>query len=270
MENENVNPEAAIPTEEQGVTATEETVKENSQTDNATNEGAAETATSEAAPCEEKGNAEPDFSLYVKYNKEKRSLTRDEAVNFAEQGIFYDTAVKPIYNKLDYLAAQKNCTINELLDGIITSEEDGYRKELLQKFSAEDPIVDDLMKLYREKQKEKYDKVLADRKAAEESAAEESRESLETRLAKEFTELKSEFPDVSEFSSLPAEVKTDAANGRDLLSAYLRYQHSQQMKAEAAQAAEKESAKASTGSVGSVSESVDSAVSSFLEGLSNI
>lgn len=270
MENEIVNPEAAIPTEEQGVTATDAADVKSGQAENATTEGDAETAISEALPCENEGTAEPDFSLDVKYNKEKRSLTREEAVNFAEQGIFYDTTVKPIYNKLDYIAAQKNCTIGELLNGIIASDEENYRTELLQKFSEGDPVIDDLMKLYREKQKEKYDKVLSDRKAAEESAAEENRESIEARLAKEFVELKTEFPDVGEFSSLPDEVKTDAANGRDLLSAYLRYKHLQQKKTEAAQAAEKESAKASTGSVSSITENVDSAVSSFLAGLKSI
>lgn len=99
MENEIVNPETAISTEEQSVTATEETAENAETTADATQEGTAETAISEAEPSDNEGAAEPEFSLDVKYNKATRSLSRDEAVDFAEQGICTAITVKPLYQQ---------------------------------------------------------------------------------------------------------------------------------------------------------------------------
>lgn len=267
MENEIVNPETAISTEEQSVTATEETAENAETTADATQEGTAETAISEAEPSDNEGTAEPEFSLDVKYNKATRSLSRDEAVDFAEQGIFYNDTVKPLYNKLDYIAAQRGCSIPELVDGLLAGDEDNHRKELAETLGADNPVIEELMKVYRNEQKEKYEKVLSDRKSAEENAEKEKQISLEKRLAKEFAELKAEFPEIAEFSALPKEVKAEAAEGRDLLSAYLRYTHKENKKAAAAEQAEKAAAKASTGQAATPPiETEDSVVSAFLRG----
>lgn len=266
MEIENVNPETAISTEEQSVTATEEAAADTAAgNDNATPEGTAETAISEAEPSDNEGAAEPEFSLDVKYNKATRSLSRDEVVDFAKQGIFYNDTVKPLYNKLDYIAAQRGCTIPELVDGLLAGDEDNHRKELAETLGADNPVIEELMKVYRNEQKEKYEKVLSDRKSAEENAEKEKQISLEKRLAEEFAELKAEFPEIAEFSALPKEVKAEAAKGRDLLSAYLRYTHNQNKKTAAAEAAEKAAAKASTGQASSPAQAEDSVVSAFLD-----
>ena len=254
MENEIVNPETAISTEEQSVTAAEETAENAEVTADATQEGTAETAISEAEPSENEGAAEPKFSLDVKYNKATRSLSRDEAVDFAEQGIFYNDTVKPLYNKLDYIAAQRGCSIPELVDGLLAGDEDTHRKELAETLGADNPVIEELMKVYRNEQKEKYEKVLSDRKSAEENAEKEKQISLEKRLAEEFTELKAE-----------------AARGRDLLSAYLRYTHKENKKAAAAEQAERAAAKASTGEAATPPEETeDSVVSAFLRGFSGL
>ena len=120
------------------------------------------------------------------------------------------------------------------------------------------------MKVYSNEQKEKYEKVLLDRKSAKDNAEKEKQISLEKRLAGEFAELKTEFPEIADFSALPKEVKAEAANGRDLLSAYLRYTHKENKKTAAAQQAEKEAAKASTGQAATPTESEDSTVSAFM------
>ncbi len=179
MENEIVNPETAISTEEQSVTAAEETAENAEATADATQEGTAETAISEAEPSENEGTAEPEFSLDVKYNKATRSLSRDEAVDFAEQGIFYNDTVKPLYNKLDYIAAQRGCSIPELVDGLLAGDEDNHRRELAETLGADNPVIEELMKVYRNEQKEKYEKVLSDRKSAEENAEKEKLVSLD-------------------------------------------------------------------------------------------
>lgn len=223
----------------------------------------------------EKPEAVPEFGLEVNYNHETRVLSRDDAATYAQigmkfkdSGINIDT-VKPLYNKLDYIAAQRGCSIPELVDGLLAGDEDNHRKELAETLGADNPVIEELMKVYRSEQKEKYEKVLSDRKSAEENAEKEKQISLEKRLAEEFTELKAEFPEIAEFSALPKEVKAEAAKGRDLLSAYLRYTHKENKKAAAAEQAEKAAAKASTGQAATPpAETEDSVVSAFLRGFS--
>lgn len=268
MENEIVNPETAISTEEQGAPATEEAAENTANTE----EGATQNDTAEAAtPAEvshgDEGAAEPEFALDVKYNKEIRTLNREEAVDFAEQGIFYNNTVKPLYNKLDYIAAQRGQTIEEVVDRLFAEDENSHRQELVEKFGEESGVIDDLMKVYREGQKQKYDKIVSDRKEAAEKAENEKRESLEARLASEFSELKAEFPELTEFSQLPKEVKTDAANGRDLMSAYLRYMHRENKKIAAAKSSEETAAKATTGTASTAEDTTDSIDDAFIRGV---
>ena len=268
MENEIVNPETAISTEEQGAPATEATAENTANTEESvTQNDTAEVATPEEVSHGDEGAAGPEFALDVKYNKEIRTLNREEAVDFAEQGIFYNNTVKPLYNKLDYIAAQRGQTIEEVVDRLFAEDENSHRQELVDKFGEESGVIDDLMKVYREGQKQKYDKIVADRKEAAQRAETEKRESLEARLASEFAELKAEFPELAEFSQLPKEVKTDAANGRDLMSAYLRYMHRENKKIAAAKSSEETAAKASTGAGSSTENIIDSVVDAFYSGL---
>ncbi len=265
-----VLPEGTIPAED---THAEETVQ--TQPEGAPQSGADSDSTAKSENTERSGGlSEPEFVLPVDFNHESRNLTRDEAIRYAQIGMKFDTSgidldsIKPLYNKLDYIAAQRDCSIEEVVNGLLDSDEATYRKELESKLNGADGVIDDLMRVYREKQKEKYDRVLSDRKEAEERSRKEAQTTLESRLAGEFAELKTEFPDIGEFSQLPEEVKAEAARGRDLLSAYLRYSHAKQKEIAAAQKSEEEAARASTGtgsSAGSNSETPEEAA--FMAGL---
>ena len=69
MENEIVNPETAISTEEQGAPATEETAENTANTEESvTQNDTAEVATSSEVSHGHVGAAEPDFALEVMYN----------------------------------------------------------------------------------------------------------------------------------------------------------------------------------------------------------
>ena len=269
MENEIVNPEATTPTEEQSAPATEENAASTAEPEaGATQNDTTETTTSEDVSHGNEGAAEPEFTLDVKYNKEIRTLNRDEAADYAQKGIFYETkGIEPLYNKLDYIAAQRGQTIEEVVDRLFAEDENSHRQELVNKFGEDSGVIDDLMKVYREGQKQKYDKIVADRKEAAQKAETEKRESLEARLASEFSELKAEFPELAEFSQLPKEVKTDAANGRDLMSAYLRYMHRENKKIAAAKSSEETAAKAPTGTAGTAENTADTVDDAFFRGL---
>ena len=227
---------------------------------------------SENETAEEK-ETPPDFGLEINYNHETRVLSRDDAaayaqigMKFKDSGINIDT-VKPLYNKLDYIAAQRGQTIEEVVDRLFAEDENSHRQELVDKFGEESGVIDDLMKVYREGQKQKYDKIVADRKEAAQKAERDKRESLEARLASEFSELKAEFPELAEFSQLPKEVKTDAANGRDLMSAYLRFRHKEEKRIAAAKSSEETAAKATTGTAGTAENTADTVDDAFFRGL---
>lgn len=259
-----VNPEAAIPKEEQGATVE---AGEDQPAESATQEGEPETAISEGTPSEKDSDADKSFCLEVKYNKAQRALNRDEAVSYAEQGIFYENTVKPIYNKLDYIAAQRGQTIEEVVDRMLSADEEYHRQELIERFGEDSEVIDDLMRLYRDSQRQKYEKIVSDREAAAAEAENQRRETLEARLASEFEELKKEFPEVKEFAALPKAVKTQAAQGRDLLSAYLRYRYSESKKAADAQTDAAYAAKATTGAASSGVPITDSVDAAFLSGV---
>ena len=269
MENEIVNPEVTTPTEEQGAPATEESAENTANTEEgAAQNDTAETTTSEDVSHGDEGAAEPEFALDVKYNKEIRTLNRDESADYAQKGIFYETkGIEPLYNKLDYIAARRGQNIEEVVDKLFAEDENSHRQELVNKFGEDSGVIDDLMKVYREGQKQKYDKIVADRKEAAQKAENEKRESLEARLASEFSELKAEFPELAEFSQLPKEVKTDAANGRDLMSAYLRFRHKEEKRIAAAKSSEETAAKATTGTAGTAENTADTVDDAFFRGL---
>lgn len=266
MEENIVNPEAAIPTEEQGATAPAEETS-NPEAEGATQQGEQTAAIPEGAPSEAPAEAEPVFGLDVTYNKATRTLNRDEAKDYAEQGMFYANSVKPLYNKLDYVAAQRGQSIEEVVDGLLNADEEHHRSELVERFGEDSGVIDDLMKVYRDGQKQKYDRIVSDRQKAAEEAANKERESLEARLATEFAELRGDFPEVKEFKDLPAAVKTEAANGRDLLSAYLRYQHSEDKRKADAQASEEAAAKATAGTGQTDTPVTDSVDNAMLNGI---
>lgn len=219
-------------------------------------------------------NAEAEPFLPISFNHESIGLSKDDAVKFAQLGMKYEKSgididtVKPILNSLEYVAAQQDITVAELVNGIIAKDEENYRTELESRFGEGDAgTIEDLMQIRRNKQKEKYQQVLEDRKKTAEKEAEEKEQNLNNRLANEFVELKTEFPEFAEFKDLPAEVKREAAKGRDLLSCYLRYKHNEDMKIMAAKKTAEENSKATTGSGESAEPMGDSITTAMLSGL---
>lgn len=195
--------------------------------------------------------------LTVQYNHEDRHLTREEAEKLARHGIYYDS----MYNKLDYIAAQSDITVDALLDKMLNSLEENKRAELAERFGDDEDTVNGLMELFRNKQKEKYEKAVADRKTQNEQAE----QNANARLAEEFSDMKKLYPELTDFSSLPTEVKRAAAEGISLEHAYLRFQHSEKLKTDAAAESARKAAEASTGSMSSEKENKDSLLDDFIK-----
>ncbi len=199
-------------------------------------------------------NAKDSAFLPIRYNHEDMTLSREEAVKFAQLGKLYSESgldigtVKPIYSKLDYIAALKGVTPEALVDGMIADDEAQFRQGLVEKFGEDTEELEILLQAHRDTQKQKYQKILETRTETEQNAAKEKQESLNSRLANEFLELQAEFPEIANFASVPPAVKEMAAKGMDLMSAYLRFKHSEDKKVTAAKQTAESAQKASTGS----------------------
>ena len=180
-------------------------------------------------------------------------------MSWAQKGMHYDA----LHSKLDYIAAQSDITVNTLVDNMMQSFEDAKLAELKERFGDDEATINDLMTLYRNQQKEKYDKVVADRK----SAGEQQTESVNARIAAEFTAMKAEHPELTEFSSLPAEVIKAAAEGMPLEYAYLKHTHAEGRKVAAAQESAKRAAQMSTGSMAGEADDKTEAERQYLSAL---
>lgn len=227
-------------------------------------------------PSEERAESkEEENFLTVRFNHESRGLTREQTVEFAQKGLLYDRMqsdlqkVRPVYRKLDYLASQQDTTPEALVEKLILQQEDDYKRELTERFGEklDDETLNDLLQLFRQKQKSKYEKVEADRKRAENEGEEKTREDENRRIAREFSELQREFPEFETFKTLPESVKKQAFAGENLLVAMLKHEHEQQKKRQQAAADQKNAAKASGGSQSSRGENESSIERSFVRGL---
>ncbi|MBO5020611.1 MAG: hypothetical protein J6D52_08100, partial [Clostridia bacterium] len=100
-------------------------------------------------------------------------------------------------------------------------------------------------------------------------AAAEAEQSVNQRIANEFAEMKSgDFPELTEYSALPDEVKEAAIEGMSLSHAYLKYMYKENKKIAAAKESAAEAAKKTTGSMGAdTNENLTEDEKNFLKGL---
>lgn len=212
---------------QQGAENTENTTEDGEQSANA-----AEPQTEESS--------EP--FLEIRYNHESKGLTRDEAVTLAQKGLHYEGA----YKTLERVATLKGMSVKEFLNGMETAQDEAYRQELVDKFGDDEDTIDRLMELYIINKQKTLDAADESRKRE----ALEAEQSVNTRIAQEFSDMKNgDFPELTEYKALPAEVKKAAAEGMSLSHAYLIYMHKENKKINAAKAAAEVAAKKSTGSM---------------------
>lgn len=199
--------------------------------------------------------------LEIQYNHEKRGLSREEAANLAQKGIYYEGT----YNTLERVATLKGQSVEEFLKGLETAEDEAHRQELLAKFGDDTDTVDKMMELYSIQKQKKLDAAKESRK----QAAAEAEQSVNERIANEFSEMKNgDFPELTEYKALPAEVKKAAIEGMSLSHAYLKYLHRENKKIADAKESAAEAAKKTTGSMGADSnENLTEDEKNFLKGL---
>ena len=252
---QNTDIQDTIPEENQETQ--QETLEEN--TPDTTPEGQ-EGAEEESARSGNEGSevaaeSEPEVFLPVRYNHSDINLTREEATKWSQLGMLY-------FDKLDFVAAQSNITVEQLLDNLITSIDDAKLRELKDQFGDDEGMINDLMEVFHTKQKEKYEKAIADRK----SAAEEKSVNRNTQIAEEFNAMQADFPELKSVDDIPASV-LKAAQKMPLAYAYLLHTHKENQKIAAAKENAAAASKSTAGSMKSAASDVETeADAAFMRG----
>ena len=206
------------------------------------------------------GNEPTEPFLTIQYNHEDRNLTQDEAKTLAQKGVAYDS----MYKTISRAAALKGVDVKTFIESFEKAQDEAYRQELIDKYGEDDmETVDTLMEVYQSKK----ENTIKTAEEAEQQKLRDQQTTLESRLATEFIELQKEFPEIDKFDKLPNAVKTAAANGQDLLSAYLRFKHSEQKKIDAANKSQQAAKNSSTGSLSSGQTSQSATMDAFMKGL---
>ena len=187
--------------------------------------------------------AEEETFFAVKHNKQVHSLSRDDAMAYAQKGMKYDE-LQPVLETLKYVATSEGKTLAEFVEAIRKQNEDNLFTRLMDRCGDEE-IAKELLEVEKSKHKAAYETLLQN----ERNEQDETEEALAKRLADEFDSLRKEFPQYSEFAKVPkAVVRESYEKGISLLDAQLRYEHRQRVKVEKEKATQLAAAKASTGS----------------------
>ena len=144
------------------------------------------------ADAKEKDNKDTP-KIEVKFNKETRELTKEEATNLAQMGLKYEQ-IESDFLRLKNLAKSSGKSVDEYLKSIENETKENHRKEIIEQSGGNKELAEYVL-------------------------------SLEGKTPdNDFEELRLMFPDIKEKDELPKEVIEYSNNrGKNLLDSFLRY-----------------------------------------------
>lgn len=182
-------------------------------------------------------NDEP-IKIPIKFNKETRNLTLEEATTLAQKGLKFESIEKE-YNLLKQLALRENKSIPLYIAELDRRYNEEKKQSLTEKCGGNEEIAEHILSLENEK-----------------------------KAGDGFDELTSAFPEIKSKKNLPREVLDNAElKGTLLLDEYLRYLLSQKRNAQTVARKQREGEKSSTGSLINRRDSQTSETEEFLKGL---
>lgn len=180
------------------------------------------------------GNTDSAF-VEIKFNKEIKKLSLDEAATLAQKGMKFDLIAED-FERLRAMSQREGLSVSDYLSRIDGENTEKRMTELLDKCGGDKELAEKLLKL---------------------EAA---------HRPDEFSQLSAEFPELS-YDELPDEVKTAAElKGTGLLFEYLLYEHRQRVAAAEEISRREEAAETSLGSL-SYGSSRNTADAEFLKGV---
>ena len=182
-------------------------------------------------------NDEP-IKIPIKFNKETRDLSLEEATTLAQKGLKFESIEKE-YNLLKQLALRENKSIPLYIAELDRRYNEEKKRSLTEKCGGNEEIAEHILSLENEK-----------------------------KARDGFDELTFAFPEIKSKENLPREVLDNAElKGTLLLDEYLRYLLSQKRNAQTVARKQREGEKSSTGSLINHRDSQTSETEEFLKGL---
>lgn len=186
----------------------------------------------EDTPVEDQVNEEvPEASeapfMEITYNKEKKGLSREEAIAYAQKGMNYDHMVDK-YNRinapLEELARMNNMNVDDFINHLGQTQMQFEVSNVFNQLKQQYPNSDDVL-LQQLAQSQVNNRLTAQAQQMQ-NQRNEQMNAQKQKAMRDVEMFKREFPDV-DYSNLPQEVYEDIKNGHTLLSAYYKYQNSQ-------------------------------------------
>ena len=182
--------------------------------------------------------SEEPIKIPIKFNKETRNLSLEEATTLAQKGLKFESIEKE-YNLLKQLALRENKSIPLYIAELDRRYNEEKKQSLTEKCGGNEEIAEHILSLENEK-----------------------------NVGDGFDELTSAFPEIKSKENLPREVLDNAElKGTLLLDEYLRYLLSQKRNAQTVARKQREGEKSSTGSLINRRDSQTSETEEFLKGL---
>lgn len=188
------------------------------------------------------GTEKNGLKICVKFNKEMRELSMDEASALAQKGLKYDT-VKDELERLKKIAASSGKNITDFITEMENQKKNAHKNDLLESCSGNEELVNRIIEL---EGNSVNDEILG------------------------FSELRNEFPNIKEISDVPSEVLEEIEiKGGNLFDAYLRYLHKQTRQATRYMEQKNKTEQSSVGSQLGHGSTVSNANEEFIKGLWN-
>lgn len=182
--------------------------------------------------------SDEQVKIPIKFNKETKNLTLEEATTLAQKGLKFESIEKE-YNLLKQLASRENKSIPNYIAELERRYNEEKKQSLTEKCGGNQEIAEHILKLENEK-----------------------------NIGDGFEELSTAFPEIKSKENLPQEVLNNAElKGTLLLDEYLRYLLSQKRNAQTIAQKQREGEKTSTGSLINNKDSHTSETEEFLKGL---
>lgn len=212
----------------------------------------------------EDGAPAPSFTIPVKYNKQYRELTPEEAGVYAQKGMKYD-AMEPELAKLRQMAAVSGRSLGQMIGSIYKAGEELARQDCMRLAGGDQRLAGLLLDAYFQKSGKAYGDMLA----AEQKALEAEKAQDNDRLAGEFLELRRECPEIGSPGDLPdAVLEAAVRKGTSLTAEYLLHRHREQRRIQRAEQDSRAASQAASGSMQEFAGSPDGpALSAMLDGI---
>ncbi len=179
-----------------------------------------------------------EIKVPIKFNKETREISLEEASALAQKGLKFE-AIEKEYNLLKDLASKENKSVPKFIEELVAGKNTEEKTKLLEKCGGDEEIAERILKSEGKKTSDNG-----------------------------FAELKESFPEIKSPEDLPEEVLENAQlKGTFLLDEYLRYLLIQDKKIKETNKKLKNTQKASTGSLSSQKGAGNPETEEFLKGL---